>query len=233
MSKVFVLQHIGFEKLGTIANALEQLGATYEYVRGFEGQEIPSGMEEASGLIVMGGPMGVYEQGRYPFLADEIRLIKTALDAGKPILGTCLGSELLASALGARVAPSGTQEIGWYPIRLTGQSRSDRLLADIRARFVGFHWHGDFFDLPEGAVPLALSEKTPLQAFRHGDNAYGFLFHMEATERIIGSMVDGFADELEREGIDGQALIAQSSDYLPELQSIGSTVFSRWAELLP
>ncbi|MGH9761860.1 MAG: type 1 glutamine amidotransferase, partial [Blastocatellia bacterium] len=133
----------------------------------------------------------------------------------------------------AEVGPSGGQEIGWYPIRLTGQARSDRLLSGIQTRFMGYHWHGDCFDLPDGATPLALSEKTPLQAFRYGENAYGFLFHMEATEGIVRSMVDGFAHELEEEAIDGQTLIAQASDYLPELQMIGSTVFSRWAGLLP
>jgi GMP synthase (glutamine-hydrolysing) len=233
MSKVLVLQHIGFETLGIIANALEERGVAYEYVRGFAGQQIPSTMDGVDGLVVMGGPMGVYEKDRYSFLTDEIRLIKQALGAGKPILGTCLGSELLASALGAEVGPSGSEEIGWFPIRLTGQSRSDRLFSGIQTRFVGYHWHGDFFDLPDGATPLALSEKTPLQAFRHGENAYGFLFHMEATGEIVQSMVDGFAHELEKEGIDGQTLIAQASDYLPELQAIGSRVFSRWVELVP
>src|SRR5581483_10588698 len=138
-------------------------------------------------------------------------------EAEKPVLGVCLGSQLLAAALGSNVRPSGRQEIGWYQVALSVEPKDDSLFSDAPPMFQAFHWHGDIFDLPAGAVPLASSRMTPLQAFRYGNNAYGLLFHMEVTPEIAGSMVKGFSDELAREGIDPQTIIQRTDEYLPEL----------------
>lgn len=232
MAKVWVLQHIHCETLGAIANILESAGLSAQYVRTFEGQSVPEGMGDAVGLIVMGGPMGVYEHNRYPFLLDEMQLIGHALEEDKPVLGVCLGSQLLAAALGAAVTKGKKREIGWYPVTLADAARTDPLWTGVEPSFVAYHWHGDIFELPQGAVSLASSGLTQHQAFRYGRNAYGFLFHMEVTERIIGDMVKTFADELQAAGVDGHAIVTKAQDYLPHLQGIGRLVFQRWTSLI-
>lgn len=232
MGSVIVLQHVACETLGAIADALELAGVTVEYVRPYLGQSVPQEMGGAAGLIVMGGPMSVYEQEQYPFLRDEIRLIEDALRREQPILGVCLGSQLLAAALGAEVASSGSKEIGWYPITLTSDGMADRLLKGVPPSLTAFHWHSDIFSLPRGAVSLAASEMTNHQAFRYGRAAYGFLFHMEATGTIIADMVETLADELQDARVEGSQLRAQARHHLPRLSEIGGGVFERWVEML-
>lgn len=168
MSRVLVVQHAACETLGRIEDALDRAGHTTQIVPSFEGHPVPPGPGCASGLILMGGPMSVYEQGHYPFLKDEIGLIEETLGLGKPVLGVCLGSQLLAAALGAAVRPGNQKEIGWYPVRLSDARHRDPLFSSVEPMFTGYHWHGDIFDLPRGCTNLASSELTPCQAFRHG-----------------------------------------------------------------
>ena len=232
MPTVRVLQHLAAEPSGLIGEALGVRGIDAECVRVFAGEGIPGDMSGAAGLVVMGGSMGVYEQQKYPFLADEIRLIEAALRAEKPVLGICLGSQLLASALGAAVGKGDHKEIGWFPVTLTEAADADRAFRDAERFFSAYHWHGDLFDLPDGAVSLASSARTQCQAFSYGENAYGILFHLEATQKIIEDMVRDFAWELGEEQIDHAAIIAQTREHLPELQRIGASVFQRWVSLL-
>ena len=181
MAAVWVIQHIHCETPGIIAEALDREGISIQSVRVFAGEQIPKEMGAAAGLIVMGGPVGVYEQDRYPFLRDEIYLIEQALTEKKAILGVCLGSQLLAAVLGAKVAKGKQKEIGWYPVTLSRAAMADPLWKGIESPFTAYHWHGDVFELPRGAEALASSALTPCQAFCYGDHAYGFLFHMEVT----------------------------------------------------
>ena len=232
MAAIWVIQHIHCETLGTIAEALDREGITIQFVRVFAGEQIPKEMGAAAGLIVMGGPVGVYEQDRYPFLRDEICLIEQALTEKKAILGVCLGSQLLAAVLGARVAKGKQKEIGWYPVTLSRAAMADPLWKGIESPFTAYHWHGDVFELPRGAEALASSALTPYQAFRYGKNAYGFLFHMEVTEKIIQEMVQTFADELQEAQIDGREILEKARDYLPGLRKIGDTIFQRWVILV-
>lgn len=232
MPNVWVLQHIHCETLGIIADVLESTGISPHYVRPFEGQPVPKEMGNAVGLIVMGGPMGVYDHPQYPFLMDERRLIEKALHKEKPVMGVCLGSQLLAATLGAPVTKGKRKEIGWYPVTLLESAKTDRLWAGVVPSFIAYHWHGDIFDLPRGAVLLASSESTECQAFRYGHNAYGLLFHMEVTGKIIQNMVETFMGELQAPGIDGSEIIRKVKNYLPRLQSVGGLVFRRWANLV-
>jgi GMP synthase (glutamine-hydrolysing) len=232
MSKIWVLQHTACETLGTIADALQGEALAWQYVRIFEGKPVPRELGDAGGLIVMGGPMGVYEQERYPHLREEMRLIEAALKAGIPLLGICLGSPLLVAALGARVTKGARKEIGWYPVRLSEAASQDRLWNGAPPEFMAMHWHGDVFDLPRDSVNLARSELTAHQAFRYGESAYGLLFHLELTKEMIASMAADFADELREAGGDAARMAAQSAGYSEELQSIGETVFSRWARMV-
>jgi GMP synthase (glutamine-hydrolysing) len=229
VAKVLVLQHHPVENLGVIAEALASAALAWQYVRAFAGQPIPSDMKGAGGLVIMGGPMGVYEQDRYPFLREEMRLIEAAIKQGKPVLGVCLGSQLLAATLGAKVTKGPGREIGWYPVRQRTAARDDRLFRDVPQSFVALHWHGDVFEFPAGAVALASSDKTECQAFRYGDKAYGLVFHIESTAEIVAGMVGAFAAELEEAAVDGEKIAADAERYLPGLSSVAETVFGHWA----
>ena len=230
--KVWVLQHTPPETLGTIADALAAREVVSHYVRPFLKEKIPAGMEEAVGLVVMGGPMGVRDVEQMPFLRDEMRLIEDALKQKKPVLGVCLGSQMLASVLGAQVTRGKKKEIGWFPVRLAEHAAKDHLWHGLEPAFVAYHWHGDVFDLPKGAVSLASSEMTEHQAFGYGDNAYGLLFHMEVTENMVREMIRHFSDELQRENLDGGWLMQKWETHAPRLEKIGQVVFRRWAGLL-
>jgi GMP synthase (glutamine-hydrolysing) len=191
---------------------------------------VPASMKGAGGLVVLGGPMSVYQTERYPWLGDEMRLIEDAVKSNLPVLGICLGAQILAAALGAKVDrnPNG-KEIGWHPISLSDAAKDDRLMRDLPATMTPFHWHGDIFDLPPGAASLASSDKTPCQAFRHGDKTYGFQFHFEVTHQSIAAMANAFAKDLARQGIAADQMIAQTAEFLPALEKTSDKVFSRWA----
>jgi GMP synthase (glutamine-hydrolysing) len=193
---------------------------------------VPGELGEAAGLVVMGGPMGVYEAERHPHLAAELALLRDAVRRGRPVLGICLGSQLLAAALGARVYASGRKEIGWLPVHLEGAAGDDALFAGMPASFDALHWHGDVFDLPPGAVPLARSALTAHQAFRHGRAAYGLLFHLEVHPEQVDSMSSAFAGELAEAGVDPAALAAGTARHGEEQRRLGAAVFARWAQLV-
>ena len=228
--EVVVLQHAAPEGPGLIAAALAARGLAARIVRADLGAPVPRSAEGSAGLVVMGGPMGVYEAHLHPHLADELRLLEAALLGGMPILGVCLGSQLLAAALGARVAPSGGKEIGWIDVERLPGSDGDPLLGAAPLRFAPLHWHGDVFDLPAGAVALARSALTPCQAFRHRENAWGLLFHLEATAAQVAGMVEAFAAEARAAGVDPAALAAAAPARLAALAPIADAAFGAFAE---
>lgn len=229
---VVVLQHAKSETPGLIEGALQSKAKALQYVRTFEGQAIPRNADEYAALIVMGGPMGVYETDRYPFLVQEMKLIEGFLKNRLPVLGVCLGSQLLAATLGAKVQKGRQKEVGWYPIELSENGRRDVLWQELPSRFVGFHWHGDIFDLPPDACLLASSGITPVQAYRYDIGVYGILFHLEVTENHIRGMLHEFGDEIREENMSVEKILEDTNRHVPTLQRIGMTIFSRWAELI-
>jgi GMP synthase (glutamine-hydrolysing) len=231
MVKICVLEHAEPETPGLLGEVLTARGIRMDTVQPYRGEPVPRGMEGFSGLLVMGGPMAVYEADRFPWIRDELALIETALAEEKPILGICLGSQLLASALGAMVAP-GNREIGWLPVSLAAEAERDPLWGDVDRSFHALHWHGDAYALPHGAVHLASSALTPIQAFRYGSAAYGLLFHMEMTEAMIRGMVRAFDGELRRAGADGGAILARAPFLIPPMHAIARRVFDRWAAVI-
>ena len=230
MAKIIVLQHHPAENLGTIARALEGAALAWQYVRLHDGHPVPRDMKGAGGLIVMGGPMAIYQIDRFPFLKDEMRLVGEAIAQGRPVLGICLGAQIVAAALGAKVDrnPAG-KEIGWYPVKLSAAAREDRLFSAVPDTITPFHWHGDIFEPPHGAVTLASSDRTPCQAFRYGDKAWAIQFHLEVTRTSIVNMTTAFARELDRERIPPSTVLADSDKHLPALELLSETVFSAWA----
>jgi len=225
--RVLAFRHVPFEHLGLIAEALETRGIEYDYVDLFRGSARVPSIAEAAGLISMGGPMSANDD--LPYLCAELDLIRAALEAGKPVLGVCLGAQLLGKALGARVYRNPVKEIGWFPVRLTEAGRRDPLLAGFQEAETVLHWHGETFDLPAGAVWLAWSEACRHQAFRFGEKAYGFQFHLEVTPEMIADWIR----QDENEG-DVRELTAPLDPYVNagRLRELSSLVFGRWAELM-
>jgi GMP synthase (glutamine-hydrolysing) len=230
MAKICVLQHAEPETPGILTDILAARGIELNHVRSYLAEPVPRRMDGYDGLLVMGGPMGVYEADRYPWLRDELALVEAAVAAEKPVLGICLGSQIVAAALGAQVS-RGRREVGWLPLTLTPAASDDPLWRDVERTFTPMHWHGDVFDLPRGAVALASSAMTPHQAFRFGSNVYAFLFHMELTVEMVRGMVRAFPGDIVEAGADGDAILARSPAAVPEIHKIARTVFERWARL--
>ena len=229
MKRVLVVQHEPFEGPGTLGEALS--GCELRLVRTFAGDPVPGRLAE-DGLVVLVGGMGVYEAHRYPHLKDEMRLLHAASAKGRPILGICLGSQLLAAALGGSVAKAPRKEIGWSGVQLLPGAGEDALFAGAPDAFTAFHWHGDAFTLPEGAVPLAASSLTPLQAFRSDPRAWGIQFHLETDAQVLHAMLESGAEELRAGGVDVAAIRAASGTELPRLRAHAARIFGRWADLL-
>jgi GMP synthase (glutamine-hydrolysing) len=183
--EVLVLRHVSWEGVGAFGEQLDARGVSWRYVDLFADQPLPD-LRLARALLVMGGSMSVYEAGRYPFLREEITAIGEAVRSGMPTVGVCLGSQLLAAALGAAVKPNlAGKEVGWGSVRKTPAALTDPILGRFRAEETVLHWHGDVFELPEGAVALACSPLTPHQAFRWRSRAWGLLFHVEADPTLV------------------------------------------------
>ncbi len=232
MSAVCIIQHVAVETPGLIAGALKAHHISLDFIRPFAGERIPRRIGDHAGLVVMGGPMGVDEQGKYPFLRREIHLIQDALSERRPVLGICLGSQLLAAALGASVMRGRQKEIGWHSVTLNQATASDALWRGLPKSFTAFHWHGDVFQLPHAATSLASSRLTEHQAFCHGESAYGLLFHLEMTEQVIRRMTRMFRGELHEAGLSERPVLDRVAAQLPALHTIGRAVFGRWAALV-
>ncbi|NOZ60015.1 MAG: type 1 glutamine amidotransferase [Euryarchaeota archaeon] len=175
------------EHLGCLEELAEARGIEVEYRRLWRGDDLEGALDYDL-LVFLGGPMSVNEESDYPYLAEEKALIRRALEVEKPLLGICLGAQLIASALGARVYPGRERELGWYPITLTGEGRRDEVFSAFPHRLEVFHWHGETFDLPAGARLLAGSELYPHQAFRTG-RSYALQYHLEVTAEMVRDWV--------------------------------------------
>jgi GMP synthase (glutamine-hydrolysing) len=229
---VLAIQHVAPEPPSGIGAAVERAGADLQVIRVHEAHPVPATIGDFAGLVVMGGPMGVYEADRHPHLHPERALIESALEQRVPTLGVCLGSQLLASVLGAAVRPGPQKEIGWHPVSLTPAAADDALLAAAPRTFTALHWHGDVFDLPAGAVGLAHSQLTENQAFSFGGFAWGLLFHLEMTGPQLTEMTTAFAEELAEARIAPRELLDGWSTHGAALEALGEVVFRRWMELV-
>lgn len=194
--KVHYLQHMPFEGLSSIEAYLlgkgHELDATHLYL----GEALPS-VDDFDWLIVMGGPMGIYDHADYPWLVAEKVLIKQALDAGKRVLGICLGAQLIADVMGAKVYRGEHKEIGWFDIEPAAEMKGSILNAVFTKRMEVFHWHGDTFDIPEGGKALAASEACKHQGYIFDNRVVGLQFHLETTPESAAALIENCGDELD------------------------------------
>lgn len=185
MRKVLVFQHVAHAILGTLNPMLKEQGFRIRYVNFDRDPNSRPTIEKYDGLIILGGHMGVYEAAKYSHIQVEMALIEKALKKGIPILGICLGAQMLAQVLGSHVRKSPEKEMGWYDLHLTSKGQSDSLLKHFKKTEKVFQMHGDTFDVPKQAEHLAFSKACQGQAFRFGKNVYGLQFHLEADRPMI------------------------------------------------
>jgi GMP synthase-like glutamine amidotransferase len=190
--RIHYLQHETYESLGCIEEWIKEKEFSVTSTKFYEYTALPN-PSDLDFLIIMGGPMNVYEEDKYPWLKDEKTFIKNSIESDKKILGICLGSQLLADALGASVYPNKFKEIGWFPIQI---KNNNNFFSDFPNEIEVFHWHGDTFDLPNGAIHIAESSVCKNQAFVFKDRVVGLQFHFEVTKNSVKEMVSGGVDEL-------------------------------------
>jgi GMP synthase (glutamine-hydrolysing) len=222
------LRHVAFEDLGLLAPILEREGWDVSFCEAAVDDLHHSSIKNAELLIVLGGPIGVYETDNYPFLNSGISLIEYRLSRNLPILGICLGSQLMAKALGGRVFKGPVKEIGWGTINLTAEGSSSCLSAVHGEDAVVLHWHGDTFDLPPDATRLASNENYENQAFAYGRHALGLQFHLEADPRQLEEWYVGHAIELSAAGVSIADLRAATQRHANGLMHRAGRVFGSW-----
>lgn len=192
--KVHYLMHVPFEGLGSMESWFVSQGWVVSRTRLFANERLPD-PNDFDWLVIMGGPMGVYDEGEYPWLVQEKRFIEAGLSRDIPVLGICLGAQLIADVLGAKVSRNKYKEIGWFPVSLTKSGRRSQLVEGLPVQFTAFHWHGDVFATPEGAQSLAISEACPNQIFARG-KVLGLQFHLETMPTNAMDLCIHCKDEL-------------------------------------
>jgi len=229
MTKIcLAVRHVAFEDLGLLGPLVAARGYGVRYhdagVQPFDAETLLA----PDLLIVLGGPIGVYEREAYPFITEEIAAVAARLEANKPILGICLGAQMMAAALGARVAPGPVKEIGWAPLTLTSAGRKS-VLAPLDASPV-LHWHGDNCELPAGCAHLASTQHCPVQAFVREPWQLALQFHLETEPPRFENWLVGHTVELGKGGIDPRELRAQARTLGPAARDAGRNVLAAWLD---
>jgi GMP synthase (glutamine-hydrolysing) len=234
MRKVLVFQHVAHEILGTLNPLLKNRGFRIRYVNFDRHPNTEPSVEKYDGLVVLGGNMGVYEAESYPHIKVEMKLIEQALAKNIPVLGICLGAQILAHVLGSEVRKSGEKEIGWYDLHLTDAGRQDPLFAHFRKSEKVFQLHGDTFDVPKTAEHLASSDICPGQAFRYGEKAYGIQFHLEVDRGMIERWLKNPVNkkELDESGgkFDVHRIMADTEARIERSLEVSRLTFQNWIE---
>lgn len=243
---VLILKNVAVEGPGTIEYFLTERNIPFRVVEMFR-EDIPA-YEDAHTLVIMGGPMSVNDGDLYPYLAREEQVVREFLGEGKKVLGICLGAQVIAKALGAKVYPGSEKEIGWYDIELRGEGIRDTMMGRLAAHpragdfwkiFRVFHWHGETFDIPRGAERLASSSLYENQAFRYGKTVYAFQFHIEVTKEMIYQWLKDEDVDMEKirtetemfhQDYQGRAVNFYKAFFTPSRESEGSSLRSKKTE---
>ena len=236
MAKVLVLQHVPYEILGTLDPLIRGRGHRVRYVNFGREPHAELELDRYRGLIILGGPMNADMTEQYPHLTTEVALIRSAIERGIPTLGICLGAQLIAKCLGAQVYKNPEREIGWYDITLNEEGKQDPIMKYLEHTKPVFEWHGDTYDIPEGAIHLASSDSCAHQAFRYGTNVYGFQFHMEVDAALIERWLNTpiyQAEIAQTHGkIDPAIIRAETQKNIKELNHLSKNVFGAFLDLM-
>ena len=235
MKKLLVLQHVPHELLGTLNPLLKKSGFRIRYVNFARHPDAHPGLDGYDGLIVLGGPMSVNDGDRLSHLLTEMNLIEAAIKRNLPVLGICLGAQLIAKTLGAAVYPNKEKEIGWYDVSPTNHAESDPLLGAFAATEKIFQWHGETFDIPRSTHHLAFSSLCANQAFRYGTNVYGFQFHLEVDAPMIHRWLRVAENRKEIYAlagtIDPESIYRETPEYISRLHQLSERVFGEFINL--
>lgn len=235
MRKVLVFQHVANEILGTLNPALKQQGLNIRYVNFERDPDATPSVEKYNGLIVLGGHMGVYEADQYTHIKTEIKLIEQALKKNIPILGICLGAQILAHVLGSEVRKSPEKEMGWYDIELTTAGENSPLLSHFKKTEKIFQMHGDTFDIPKSCEHLAQSKICPAQAFSYGTKVYGLQFHLEVDAAMILRWLNNPKNQqniLQSNGkVSESQMRADTAVYLQNSLNLSQQTFNKFIDL--
>lgn len=236
MPRILVFQHVAAEPLGTLDPLIRRRGHRIRFVNFEREPDAQPQVDRYHGLIVLGGPMNVEDQATRPHLRTELNTIEAMLKQGKPVLGICLGAQLLAHALGASVCRLPVGEIGWHRLQLTEAGRADPVLAPLTNDASVFQWHGQRFEIPDGAEHLARTDTCEPQAFRWGSNAYGLQFHLEMDAPLIERWLQNpaYREELDTlHGATGIATIrAMTTAHIAGMQQHADAVFNGFLDLI-
>lgn len=235
MKRLLVLQHVAHELLGTLNPLLKRAGFRIRYVNFARHPDALPSLDGYDGLIVLGGPMSVNDSNRLPHLITELKLIEEALRREIPVLGICLGAQLIAKTLGADVYPNVEKEIGWYDVSPTEEAFSDPLLMDLQKTEKIFQWHGETFEIPKSTRHLAFSPLCVNQAFRYGIKVYGFQFHMEVDAPMIHRWLRVAENRKEISSLRGanypERIYNETADHMARLTQLSERVFGEFINL--
>lgn len=236
MPRILVFQHVAAEPLGTLDPLIRRRGHRIRFVNFERHPDAEPTIDRYRGLVVLGGPMNVEDQEQRPHLRTELRVIEQALKQGKPVLGICLGAQLLAHVLGAPVRKHDQTEIGWYRLELTEAGLADKVILPLGATTTVFQWHARSYALPDGAIQLARTSTCEQQAFRYGEMAYGLQFHPEANQPLIERWLGNpdYADELASSGLtqDDASIRALSASLALPMQHQAEAMFENFLDLI-
>lgn len=233
MSRVLFIQNGQYDAPGLFATVLRERGVALDIVHAWKGAPVPTMPNGWAGIAIGGGSMSACETGLFPFLDGEKALVHAARAADVPVLGMCLGAQLMAGALGGTVFLNAQKEIGFFEVRFTPEAERDPLWQDQTTPFQPVHWHSDTFSLPPDATLLASSDRTPNQLFRVDEVHYGMQFHLEIDEPVLRAMIESDDDGwLPRNGVDPQRFLLDGAVAIPKVEPLAHSVFTRWTELL-
>jgi GMP synthase (glutamine-hydrolysing) len=226
MKNAIAIRHVAFEDAGTLKDVLEDRGFAFQYLEA--GVDDLSPASDADLLVVLGGPIGIYEIDRYPFIKGELAIIEAAVRKNVPVIGICLGCQALAAVLAARVYPGKQKELGWDEMTLTPEGKASPL--GVIEGVPVLNWHGDTFDLPQGATRLASTAITPNQAFIYGPNVLALQFHVELPQRDLEKWLIGHTLELSNSKVDLGQMRAETARYAPAANEASRKLFNAWLD---